>query len=74
MSISHASLADTAKLVIVRSSIVPTCPFGQCPFVRLQFGAGFTEGENNVVGAVKRRAYGFRNFSNLRRRILLEGT
>jgi transposase len=35
---------------------------------------GFTEGENNVVGAVKRRAYGFRNFSNLRRRILLEGT
>jgi transposase len=35
---------------------------------------GFTEGKNNVVGVVKRRAYGFRNFSNLRRRILLEGT
>ena len=35
---------------------------------------GFTEGKNNVVGAVKRRAYGFRNFSNLRRRFLLEGT
>ena len=34
----------------------------------------FTEGKNNVVGAVKRRAYGFRNFSNLRRRFLLEGT
>lgn len=35
---------------------------------------GFTEGKNNVVGAIKRRAYGFRNFSNLRRRLLLEGT
>lgn len=35
---------------------------------------GFTEGKNNVVGVVKRRAYGFRNFSNLRRRFLLEGT
>lgn len=35
---------------------------------------GFTEGKNNVVGAVKRRAYGFRNFSNLRHRFLLEGT
>lgn len=35
---------------------------------------GFTEGKNNLVGAVKRRAYGFRNFSNLRRRFLLEGT
>jgi transposase len=35
---------------------------------------GFTEGKNNIVGVVKRRAYGFRNFSNLRRRILLEGT
>jgi transposase len=35
---------------------------------------GFTEGKNNVVGVVKRRVYGFRNFSNLRRRFLLEGT
>lgn len=35
---------------------------------------GFTEGKNNVVGVIKRRAYGLRNFSNLRRRILLEGT
>jgi transposase len=34
----------------------------------------FTEGKNNIVGVVKRRAYGFRNFSNLRRRIFLEGT
>jgi hypothetical protein len=40
MSIPHASLADTTKLVIVRSSIVPTCPFGQCPFVQLQSGTG----------------------------------
>jgi transposase len=35
---------------------------------------GFTEGKNNVVGVVKRRVYGFRNFSNLRCRFLLEGT
>jgi transposase len=35
---------------------------------------GFTEGTNNVIGAIKRRAYGFRNFSNLRRRIFLKGT
>lgn len=35
---------------------------------------GFTEGTNNLVKVVKRRGYGYRNFDNLRRRILLEGT
>jgi len=35
---------------------------------------GFTEGSNNTVKVVKRRGYGYRNFDNLRRRILLEGT
>ena len=35
---------------------------------------GFTEGSNNLVKVVKRRGYGYRNFGNLRRRILLEGT
>jgi transposase len=34
----------------------------------------FTEGRNNTVKVVKRRGYGYRNFDNLRRRILLEGT
>jgi transposase len=34
----------------------------------------FTEVSNNVVKVVKRRGYGYRNFDNLRRRILLEGT
>jgi transposase len=34
----------------------------------------FTEGSNNTVKVVKRRGYGYRNFDNLRRRILLEGT
>jgi len=34
----------------------------------------FTEGSNNTVKVVKRRGYGYRNFGNLRRRILLEGT
>jgi transposase len=34
----------------------------------------FTEGSNNVVKVVKRRGYGYRNFDNLRRRMLLEGT
>jgi transposase len=34
----------------------------------------FTEGNNNVIKVVKRRGYGYRNFDNLRRRILLEGT
>lgn len=35
---------------------------------------GFTEGSNNKVKVVKRRGYGYRNFDNLRRRLLLEGT
>jgi transposase len=35
---------------------------------------GFTEGTNNLIKVVKRRGYGYRNFDNLRRRILLEGT
>lgn len=34
----------------------------------------FTEGSNNRVKVVQRRGYGYRNFQNLRRRILLEGT
>jgi transposase len=33
---------------------------------------GFTEGSNNRVKVVKRRGYGYRNFGNLRRCILLE--
>ena len=32
---------------------------------------GFTEGKNNKIKVLKRNAYGFRNFENLRKRILL---
>jgi transposase len=35
---------------------------------------GFTEGTNNQIKVVKRRGYGYRNFDNFRRRILLERT
>ena len=38
----------------------------ECPYSN-----GFTEGTNNKIKVIKRKAYGFRNFENFRNRILI---
>lgn len=38
---------------------------------RVQYSNGFTEGKNNKIKVLKRNAFGFRNFENYRKRILL---
>lgn len=38
---------------------------------RLPYSNGFTEGKNNKIKVLKRNAFGFRNFDNYRKRILL---
>ena len=35
------------------------------------YSNGFTEGTNNKIKVIKRKAYGFRNFENFRNRILM---
>lgn len=37
-----------------------------------RFTNGYTEGLNNKIKVIKRQGYGFRNFANFRRRILVE--
>lgn len=38
------------------------------------YSNGFTEGTNNKIKVIKRNAYGYRNFNNFRKRILLATT
>lgn len=38
---------------------------------RVPYSNGFTEGKNNKIKVLKRNAFGFRNFDNYRKRILL---
>ena len=38
---------------------------------RVPYSNGFTEGKNNKIKVLKRNAFGFRNFNNYRKRILL---
>ena len=38
---------------------------------RVPYSNGFTEGKNNKIKVLKRNAFGFRNFENYKKRILL---
>ena len=48
-----------------RNWFAPICNSFDCPYTN-----GFTEGCNNKIKVLKRNAYGMRNFSNFRNRIL----
>ncbi|MBR3295248.1 MAG: transposase, partial [Clostridia bacterium] len=39
-----------------------------------EYNNGFTEGTNNSIKVIKRTAFGYRTFENLRKRILMVHT
>ena len=65
----YASLADLPEFVSVLTMLQNWQPYilnaFDCPYTN-----GFTEGSNNKIKAIKRTAFGYRNFHNFRARIL----
>lgn len=66
----HAAVADFSEFEPLLTVLRNWTPYILNAF-DCKFTNGFTEGCNNKVKVLKRIAFGYRNFKNLRQRILL---